>query len=91
MAAGFLTLDALPWAEVTEVVDASGTRHPLDDEPFTPLVLSLPAGEYTISLANPDFGEPRSLSVVLEPGQSEARLVEFQKVDIDSYFERAGW
>ncbi|MEE8278455.1 MAG: protein kinase, partial [Thermoanaerobaculia bacterium] len=91
LAAGVLTIDALPWAEVTEVVDAEGKRHPLHGEPFTPLVLSLPPGEYRISLTHPNFGEPQTLSVALEPGETETRLVEFQRVDVEDYFMKAGW
>ena len=89
--AGLLVVDALPWGEVTEVVDASGKRQPLGPSPFTPLVLSLTPGRYTVSLKNPDYPRGLSVTATVSANGLERRVAEFGKVDAAEYFERAGW
>jgi serine/threonine protein kinase len=71
-AAGYLAIDAEPWAEVASVRDAAtGKTVALPSEagragPTTPVVLDLPPGRYEIVLRNPDYPETtvRDLEVV---------------------------
>ena len=50
---GAATIDARPWAEILEIVDSAGTSMPLPQPPYTPALLRLPPGRYTVSLRYP--------------------------------------
>lgn len=85
-----LVLNALPWAEVRQVVPASGARVPLPEDRSTPLVLSLEPGTYEIELAHPDFGV-RRLKVSLSAGESRSETVELHPGnDLEFLTGRAG-
>jgi hypothetical protein len=88
---GLLVVDALPWGEVVEVLDASGRRQPLGTSSYTPLVLSLAPGRYTVSLKNPDYPRGLSVTATVSANGVERRVAEFGKVDAAEYFKRAGW
>jgi eukaryotic-like serine/threonine-protein kinase len=87
---GMLVIDALPWGEVAEVVDASGLRRAIGGAPDTPLALELPPGEYTVRVRNPAFAEALALTATVKPGAVERRLVEFRRVDAADYFRKTG-
>lgn len=87
---GYLVLDALPWAEVTEIRNAEGELVPLDGPRHTPLRLVLPPGTYTVSLENPSSPEPVAITAEIDAGEETERLVELGKVDVDEYLERVG-
>ena len=89
-ASGTLVIDALPWGEVAEVVDAGGTRRAIGGAAQTPLALELPPGEYTVRVRNPAFADALSLTAVVKPGAVERRLVEFRRVDAADYFRKTG-
>jgi tRNA A-37 threonylcarbamoyl transferase component Bud32 len=89
-ASGTLVIDALPWGQVAEVVDASGTRRNLGSGAETPLALDLPPGEYTVRVRHPSFTDVRSVSAVVKAGAVERRLVEFRRVDAADYFRKTG-
>ena len=65
---GYVALNVVPWAEVTKIQRKDGGEIHLNGKTFTPCRLSLPAGEYTIHLANPDFEQPMSLSISVQEG-----------------------
>jgi tRNA A-37 threonylcarbamoyl transferase component Bud32/tetratricopeptide (TPR) repeat protein len=85
--AGVLTLDALPWAEVIEIADASGKKMPLPATRFTPLSLTLPVGEYSVTLKNPSG--PAVTRKARVP-MSEPLLVPFRPVDALEYLRQVG-
>lgn len=87
---GYLVLDALPWAEVTEVRDAHGEPVALDGPRHTPVRLALPPGTYTLVLRNPSLPEPVEISAEIRAGEATERLVELGKVDVDEYLEGVG-
>jgi hypothetical protein len=89
-ASGTLVIDALPWGQVAEVVDASGMRRALGGAPDTPLALELPAGEYTVRVRNPAFADALSITATVKPGAVERRVVEFRRVDAADYFRKTG-
>lgn len=89
-ASGTLVIDALPWGEVTEVVDAGGTRRAVSGVPDTPLALELPPGAYTVRVRNPGFADTISLTATVRPAEVERRLLEFRRVDASDYFRRTG-
>jgi serine/threonine protein kinase len=60
VAAGFISVDAQPWAEIVRVRNtATGEDAGLGSmgDTTTPLVLELPRGTYEITLKHPDLGE----------------------------------
>jgi tetratricopeptide (TPR) repeat protein len=88
-APGTLALDALPWAEVAEVVDASGKRVDVGAARYTPMVLTLPPGQYTVQLVN---GQTRrAVHVAVRSGSVETKREDFGQVKADDYFKRAGF
>jgi hypothetical protein len=89
--AGAVKLDALPWAEVTAVVDSEGRPQDLGGQRYTPLYLALPEGDYRISLSHPEAGSETSVEVSVRAGAVETRTVELAPVSADDYFARAGW
>jgi tRNA A-37 threonylcarbamoyl transferase component Bud32 len=91
---GALVVDALPWGEVTMIRDEHGVPQPLPKPATTPLVLSLPAGHYSIRLENPAFSHSVTIEAVVAAG-SEARparaVAEFRAADADDFLKRMGW
>ena len=90
VASGTLVIDALPWGEVTEVVQPDGTRRIMDGPAVTPLALELPPGEYTVRVRNPGFAQPLSVTATVKPAAVERRLLEFRRMDASDYFRRTG-
>ena len=91
METGTLVLDAVPWGEVTRITDAGGEEHPLGPVHHTPLVLSLPAGRYTITLTNPSAPEPEEIAVEVRAAETTKHSVQFEKINLDTYFKDADW
>ena len=89
-AQGYLVLDALPWAEVTEIRDADGRVVPLEGPRHTPLRLALPPGAYAVSLASPGAPGPVEVTAEIHAGETTERRERIGEVDVDAYFERVG-
>jgi tetratricopeptide (TPR) repeat protein len=87
---GVLTLDALPWAEVVEVVDESGKRWPVPATRFTPLLMTLPVGEYKVTLKNPEAG-PVTRKAIVKTATTESLLVELRRVNAEEYLRKVGF
>jgi len=88
---GLLIIDALPWGEVTEVLDSKGKRQSLGESPFTPLVLSLPPGDYKISIKNPGSPKPLTLTATIKDAGVEKKIAEFRRIDAEEYLKKAGF
>ncbi len=88
---GGLTLDALPWAEVVEIVDPSGKQWPLPANRFTPLFLTLPVGEYSVTLKNPGAGPAVTRKALVKAAATESLLVELRRVNAEDYLRRVGF
>jgi serine/threonine-protein kinase len=86
---GTLIVDALPWGEVVEVKDAKGVAQALPANRFTPLALSLPAGEYNL-LVRPPSGKPQLVNVTVRSSVADTKLVTFRPVDAAEYLKRSG-
>jgi hypothetical protein len=86
---GTLILDALPWAEVVDIVDAAGVRQTLPPNATTPIVLELPPGDYDITLKN---GPSRSMKAQVKAGETtQPAPVDFGQIDAAEYFRRLKW
>ena len=87
---GQLVIDAAPWGEVTQIVDQKGKRQPLGGDRFTPMLVTLPPGEYTISVKNPQAPKPVSVTVSIQAAGVERCMAVFRKIDANEYLKNAG-
>jgi len=88
-ALGSVVLDALPWAEVVSIVDAQGNRREIPANSYTPLMLTLPVGDYEVTFRN---GSTRTTKVrITNNSVSRIEPIDFGKVDAAEYFQRHGW
>ena len=89
---GSLALDAVPWGEIVSLQNpAAEESPPISPSRFTPVILSLPPGEYTISLRYPPTGQVEERVIRVD---SDARVDEriiFENLDAKAYFQRIGW
>ncbi len=91
---GALIVDAMPWAEVVEVRDAAGKTRPMPPAAYTPIVLSLPPGRYTIRLRNPGFPRPAVIAAEVPAGRDAPpvrAVAEFRAGDADEFLKEMGW
>ncbi|MEM1204098.1 MAG: protein kinase [Acidobacteriota bacterium] len=90
LATGWLTVDAVPWANVRRVTDQAGVEVPWNGARSTPLRLELPPGVYRVELVHPDGGR-RTLELSVKSGASTKEVARFPKMDVEEYFRRVGW
>ncbi len=89
---GSLALDAVPWAEIVGLENpALEEAPPISPSRFTPVVLSLPPGEYWITLRYPPTGQVEERVVRVDSDVRVEQRVIFEDLDAQAYFERAGW
>jgi predicted Ser/Thr protein kinase len=87
---GTFVLSATPWAEVTKIVDAEGQPQPLPANPFTPLALELPRGQYQVTLRHPEIAQERVVDVAIGE-EAAAETVVLYEADAAAYFRDLGW
>ena len=83
-----LVIDAAPWAEIVEVTGANGRVNVTAKH--TPLALSVPEGEYRVTLRNPSESAPKVVTTKVTAATPGRAFAEFAPVDVDDYFRRAG-
>ncbi len=67
---GYVALNIQPWAEVTKIVDATGSPMNASEKAIiTPYRLQLPEGAYTLTLKNPAFQDSLVLPVTVRKGE----------------------
>jgi tetratricopeptide (TPR) repeat protein len=88
---GKLAIDAVPWGEVTEIRDAKGNTHELPGNLSTPLLVTLMAGDYTVSIRDGSGGSPQKLTVNVVAQQTAVATAQFDSLSADDYFERSNW
>lgn len=91
---GALIVDALPWGVVVEIRDAQGKAWPVPASAYTPVVLSLPPGRYTVQLRNPAFPRPAAVVADVPAGGGAVpvrTLAEFAAGDVDQFLKGMGW
>jgi serine/threonine-protein kinase len=86
-----LLVDAVPWGQITAITDADNTSRPVPDGAYTPMLLTLSPGGYTLTVAHPSRAQPVTLEVTLEEGDTVREVVEIAPPDVDSFFRDMGW
>ena len=102
---GYAVLDAVPWAEITQVVPVSAEPPgespgadsriteaiPITPSRYTPVALELPPGRYRIVLRYPPAGADEEIEVEVASGGRIERRLSFEELDGQRYFEKVGW
>jgi hypothetical protein len=88
---GMLVVHALPWAEVLEVRDASGTAVSLPGSAVTPLAIALPEGDYTVRVRHPEVPQARSATAHVVAGRTATVTIEVVSQDPNSFLAKMGW
>ncbi|MEM1412009.1 MAG: serine/threonine-protein kinase [Pseudomonadota bacterium] len=88
---GLLAIDAVPWGEVTSIVNAQGEAQELPTNASTPLLVPLLEGEYTVSIRHQDDVAPEELVVQVTAQGVEQAQARFEAITADQSFERSGW
>jgi hypothetical protein len=86
---GVLIVDALPWAEIVSIVGQNGVPQVLGSTRYTPTVVHLPAGAYTISLRHPQFGSSQ-VNVTVRAAAVSQQVVDLGRIDPHQYLKDAG-
>ncbi|MFV2072910.1 MAG: protein kinase [Thermoanaerobaculales bacterium] len=86
-----LLVDAIPWGQITAIIAADNTPRPVPDGGYTPIVLTLAPGSYTLTLTHPSRAKPVTLQITLEDGARVSEVVELGTPDLDSFFKDMGW
>jgi len=89
--AGELVLNAYPWGSVESVVDANRQPVALPANVTTPLVLSLPAGNYVVTFRHPQVDKAAQVIAKVEPKKRASANATFPTLSAQDYFARAGW
>ena len=86
---GVVMIDALPYAAVTGIEAADGTRPPVPAQAATPLALTLPVGTYRVRLVGPPpENESRLITVQVQADGTATPPVErFKALTVEQYFE----
>lgn len=87
---GWLALDASPWGEILGVVSASGEPVPVVGPPYTPKLLELAPGQYTLTLSHPAREGPIEVTLDVETGKTTRHSVDME-MDLDELLARSGW
>jgi serine/threonine protein kinase len=87
--AGQLLINALPWGEVTSILDAAGVER-LSGTAETPLVLSLPPGDYKVRLTNPNSKRSVVLDASVQSGALSRCEAELDPIDAAAYIDQIG-
>ena len=90
-AVGIAAVNALPWAEVTEITDADGFVRELPEIVHTPFVLELPAGSYRVTLQHPEHPELATCELEVSAAEVASCDWSFAEPTALEYFKDSGW
>lgn len=88
---GFLVVHAVPWARVVAIRNGQGQALPLPADATTPLYLPLPAGSYSLELADPETGTTVTAEVQVMPGVTTRSVVRVRDIPEDEFLQQLGW
>jgi len=84
-------IDAVPWGHIERITSRTGEVFRVPSPAETPVMLELPAGDWIVTLSNPDSEEDQQCELSLAVGVSDSCRVEFERLSVDDYFRDAGW
>jgi hypothetical protein len=86
---GTAVIEAVPWANITEIRNQDGNVLPLPPAAATPFSLALPAGTYEISLAGPPpESKKETVTLRVEAGRTNVGpITRFHSLTVDEYFD----
>lgn len=87
VAPGQLLINALPWGYVASVRDAAGVEWLVGGPVETPLLLSLPAGNYKVTLTNPHSNRNVVLDATVTTNEISRVETELDRVEVASYID----
>lgn len=87
---GQLLINALPWGEVTSIRGEDGVERLTGGPAETPLVLTLPAGRYTVQLANPNSNTSVQLDTTVKASTLNRYEAELDRIDAERYLDGIG-
>jgi len=87
---GTVVIEAVPWATITSIQGDNDANQPLPSPASTPMSLTLPEGEYRITLSGPPPGsESRTVTVrVQAAGVVVAPVERFAVPTLEQYFDQ---
>jgi serine/threonine-protein kinase len=86
---GQLLINALPWGQVTSVKSGDGAEQ-LAGRSDTPVVLTLPAGDYKVELVNPNSQRSVVLDAKVTANATTRCEAVLDRVDADAYVKGLG-
>jgi len=87
---GQLLINALPWGNVVSVVDAAGVERLTGGPAETPLLLSLPPGNYRVRLTNPNSNRTVTLDATVAANGMSQVQTDLDRVDVAAYIDSLG-
>jgi hypothetical protein len=89
---GRVVVSASPWGEVVKITASDGAVVETPPGASTPLVLTLPPGDYEVQVARPGANEPpRSCQVSVQVASLAYCRLELARVNGADYFKESGW
>ncbi len=88
-ASGRLILNAVPWAQVTAIVDADGQAMTIAPGTYTPTALDLAAGRYTVTLRRDSA--TRDIEAEVVAGEVTRLQTTLQEISADDLLQQLGW
>ncbi|MEM8932994.1 MAG: hypothetical protein AAGE94_17545, partial [Acidobacteriota bacterium] len=87
---GRLSIDARPWAEVVAIADEAGQAVAFDGPLYTPTILTLSPGAYTVTLDHPDLATPRRVTVRVPATGTHVESVHLLSTTVDAFLDTEG-
>jgi hypothetical protein len=84
-------LNAFPWGTVESILDANRQPVALPANTTTPVVLTLPAGNYVVTFRHPSVGKAAQVIARVEAKKRASANATFPTLTAQDYFTRAGW
>jgi tetratricopeptide (TPR) repeat protein len=86
---GELVINALPWGNVEEVLNAAREPVALPKDRSTPLHLNLPAGSYYVTVRHPEVGKSVSVFARVKARDRSQAVASFPTLTADAYLRHA--
>jgi tetratricopeptide (TPR) repeat protein len=86
---GELVINALPWGNVEEVLNAAREPISLPQDRSTPLRLNVPAGSYYVTVRHPEVGKSVSVFARVKAHDRSEATASFPTLSADAYLRHA--